>query len=107
MLMVSLSTLTVLSLSFLFITSGPVFNILALVEFPHYFHFALLAIVVVNAAACFLFEAYCTRFVTLSIKALQRFTRRLSSKGGHERTRKHDTKMYKAVVAEWQQGETA
>lgn len=101
MLMISLTVLTIFSLSFLFVTSGPIFDILALVEFPHMFHFALLAIVIVNATACFVFEAYCTRSVTLVIKALQRFIRRLG-KGG-DRTRKHDTKMYKAVVAEWQQ----
>lgn len=97
--MVSLTSLTAFSLFFLFVPSGPVFDLLALVEFPRYFHYALLLIVLVNAAACFLFEAYCTRFVTSSIKALQRFLRRLRR---GEKTRKHGTKMYKAVVAEWQ-----
>lgn len=99
MLMISLTTLTLFSLFFLFVSSGPIFDILALVEFPHYFHVALLVIVIVNAVACFVFEAYCTKFVTSIIKALQRFIRRLRR---GEKTRRHDTKMYKAVVAEWQ-----
>jgi hypothetical protein len=99
MLVISLSFLTLLSLYFLFVPSGPIFNILALVEFPRYFHYALLIIVSVNAAACLFFEAYCTTYITLLIKTLQRFIRRLQ-KG--EKTRKHGTKMYKAVVAEWQ-----
>lgn len=98
MLMASLTSLTLLSTYFLFVPGGVLFDLLELVELPRSFHFALLAIVISNAAACFLFEAYATRWVTIFIKALQRFVRRIRR---GERTRRHGTKMYKAVVADW------
>ncbi|MCO5601262.1 hypothetical protein L7F22_055381 [Adiantum nelumboides] len=103
MLMLSLSSLTLLSVYFLFATSGPIFDMLELVEFPRYFHMNLLAIVIVNAVLCFLFEAYMTRPVTIVIKGIQRFVRRLRrGTSHHDRSKRHDSKMYKAVVAEWQ-----
>lgn len=99
MLMASLMTLTLVSLYFMFVPAGPIFDLLQLVEMPRAFHYMLLCIVVGNAAACFLFEAYATKWVTAAIKALQRFARRVRR---GERSRRHDSKMYKAVVAEWQ-----
>ncbi|PWN36149.1 uncharacterized protein FA14DRAFT_111106, partial [Meira miltonrushii] len=99
MLMLSLGSLTVLSLYFLFVPSGPIFDVLELVEMPRSFHWALLIIVTANWALCLLFEAFATAWLTSAIKALQRFIRRVRR---GERTKKHESKMYKAVVAEWQ-----
>lgn len=99
MLMLSLVSLTLLSLYFLFVPAGPIFDVLELVELPRSFHWALLIIVTANWVLCLLFEAFATAWLTSAIKALQRFIRRVRR---GERTKKHESKMYKAVVAEWQ-----
>ncbi|PWN38810.1 hypothetical protein IE81DRAFT_327122 [Ceraceosorus guamensis] len=96
MLVAALVILSFCSLYFLFVPSGFIFELLGLVEFPRSFHFALLAVVLVNTAACFAFDAYGKQPLTSAIKAMQRYWRRRNRRD--ERVTKSG-KVYKQVAA--------
>ncbi|WFD22739.1 hypothetical protein MEQU1_001415 [Malassezia equina] len=94
MLMASLTLLSLFSLFFLFVRSGFFFDLMGLVHFPPMFHWQLLAIVVLNTAACFVFESYLMMPTLHLIKWLQR----LSRGRRHDKLRKPHQKTYKAVL---------
>jgi len=94
MLVASLTVLSLFSLFFLFVRSGFFFELMGLVHFPAIFHWQLLALVVLNTAACFLFESYLTSPTLQLIKWLQRIHRGKR----HDKLRKPHQKTYKAVL---------
>lgn len=96
MLLTSLTTLTCLSLYFLFMRGGFFFELLGLVEFPPSFHWKLFAIVLANTAACFVFESHFMGPTLNLIKFVQRVLFHRGRK--HDKTRKHGQKTYKAVL---------
>lgn len=99
-LMTSVVGLLAFSLYALFVPSGFVFDMLGLVSFPRSFHWALFAAVAANTALCFIFESFLAKYVVKAIKSIQRAARR-SRKSS--KTRKHGSKMYKAVERGMQQ----
>ncbi|WFD03856.1 hypothetical protein MOBT1_002552 [Malassezia obtusa] len=97
MLLVSLTALGLLSTFFLFVQSGFFFDLLGLVQFPWSFHWKLFAIVVVNTAACFVFESYLMAPMLHAVKGLQRLI--LHRGRRHDKVRKHSKKTYKMVIS--------
>ncbi|KAK0551268.1 hypothetical protein OC846_001097 [Tilletia horrida] len=100
LLMLSLAILTSFSLYVLFIPSGFFFEILGLVSFPRSFHVALFIIVLVNAAACIVFESFAIDPVTAFLKGLQRLWRRRHSRSASRRA--NAGKVYKRVAEDMQ-----
>ncbi|KAK4054952.1 hypothetical protein OIO90_003293 [Microbotryomycetes sp. JL221] len=75
----------------LFTTGGPLFDVLELVDLPHEFHLELFLVVLANGALCWAYEEYGAQAVASTIKSWQRRWRRWRG------TRKHQSKVYKAV----------
>ncbi|SPO29333.1 uncharacterized protein UTRI_06282 [Ustilago trichophora] len=92
-LMATVTLLLGLSLYALFTPSGFIFDLLGLVEFPRSFHIALFIAVVLNTVLCFVFESILSKYVVKLVKGLQRLARR----SRRSKTRKHGSKLYKAV----------
>lgn len=92
-LMATVTILLLFSLFALFTPSGLVFDLLGLVSLPRSFHIALFIAVVLNTILCFLFESVLSKYVVKFVKGVQRLSRR----SRRNKTRKHGSKMYKAV----------
>ncbi len=92
-LMATVVLLLFFSIWALFTPSGFLFDLLGLVPFPRSFHIALFIAVVLNTLLCFLFETVFAKYVVRCVKAIQRVVRR----SRRSKTRKHNSKMYKAV----------
>ncbi|KAJ1026344.1 hypothetical protein NDA16_002431 [Ustilago loliicola] len=92
-LMATVTILLLFSLYALFTPSGFVFDLLGLVSFPRSFHIALFIAVVLNTILCFVFESVLSKYVVKLVKGIQRLSRR----SRRNKTRKHGSKMYKAV----------
>lgn len=92
-LMIAVAILSVFSLYALFAPSGFVIDLLGLVPFPQSFRIALFIAIILNTISCFVFESFLSKYVVRSVKGLQRLARR----SRRNKTRKHGSKMYKAV----------
>lgn len=96
LLLASLTLLGLLSTYFLFVQSGFFFDLLGLVQLPMSFHWELFAIVVINTAACFVFESYLMTPMLHLVKFLARIAHR---RHRHDKVRKHSQKTYKMVIS--------
>ncbi|SNX87341.1 uncharacterized protein MEPE_06051 [Melanopsichium pennsylvanicum] len=92
-LMTTVTLLFGFSLYAIFAPSGFVVDLLGLVEFPTSFHITLFIAVILNTILCFLFESVLSKYVVKLIKGFQRLARR----SRRLKTRKHGSKMYRAV----------